>query len=121
MTTKKTIADLLEELDRIKLKQRVLSEAIEYLSKFISTDSYSPQSGIASPVDQGIVPEDVIEEVRDDLEVLRIRLQADAAELTHHPVPGKKATTKKKKATTKKKKASRRAPPKRRNSSGKKT
>lgn len=119
MTTKKTIADLLEDLNRLRLKQAVLGEAIEYLSKFISTDSYTPLNGIASPVDQGIIPEGVVEEVRDVLQVMKAEMEDQISELTGRPVSGKKATLKKK-TSTRKKKVSRRAPPKRRKSSAKK-
>lgn len=124
MSTKRTVGEVLKDLERLQLKGAVLHEAIEHLAKFVVTDSYEPKQGISSPLSVDVVPQDVIEEVRDELFVMRMRFETESLALKDHFVAGtvrkqtpkkktaKKTTTKKKAIT--KKKAAKRAPPKRR-------
>lgn len=125
MSTHMTVGEVLEAVQHHRLKQSVVTEVIEYLNRFIATDSHVPKDGIASPISSDVIPSDVVEEVRDELYILKIKMEKEVLEMTTKPVsalPRKKAGAKKKvavrKATKKAtKKAAKRSPPTRRKSS----
>lgn len=107
-----TVGDTIEKVNRLQLKQAVLDEAIQFLAQFIATDSFEPKNGIASPLSGDVIPQDVIEEVKDELFGERVKLETQILELKGQAVSGsvKKAPIKKAPA----KKVAKRSPPKRR-------
>lgn len=84
--TRKTVGEVILEIERLRLKQAVVSEADKFLSQFVSTDSYEPDKGISSPVTAGVVPQEVIEEVRFELEVMRNECALQISELSGHTI-----------------------------------
>jgi len=124
MTKKLTVGEILDEVNKLELKRAVFFEVDRFLSKFIRTDSHIPDVGMLSPITTGVIAEDVIEEVKDELLVRQLeytmqieKLKGQTTTTTKKTATRKRATVRK---TTTKKKAGRRAPPKRRKSSGKK-
>ena len=107
-----TVGDTIEKVNRLCLKQAVLDEAIRYLAQFIATDSCEPSQGINSPLGGDVIPQDVIEEVKDEFFVERVKLETKILELKGQAIAGaaKKAPVKK---------AIKRSPPKRRRPSAK--
>lgn len=81
----KTVGDIIEKLQDLERKRAVYEDVHAFLSRFVSTDSYTPTKGIRSPIGgEDVVPEEtisvVIEEVEEllrevdgDMEVLRTR------------------------------------------------
>ena len=64
--TKNTVGRALQEIDHLRWKQVVVDEALAYLGQFVSTDSYEPSTGIASPFSPGVAPQELIGEVMDE-------------------------------------------------------
>lgn len=111
-----TVGDTIEKVGRLQLKQAVLDEAIQYLAQFVASDSYEPAKGISSPLSGDVIPQDVVEEVRDELSAERVKLEAEILELKGQAIVGVSRKAPAKKVT---KKVTKRAPPKRRNSRAK--
>lgn len=84
--TRTTVGEAISEIERLRLKKAVVNEVDKFLSQFVSSDSYEPDKGIASPVSAGVVPQDVIEEVRFELGVWRDECTLEAEELLSYPV-----------------------------------
>jgi hypothetical protein len=116
MSTKRTVGETLKELEHLSLKQAVLDEVNEYLAQFIATDSYEPTKGISSPLSADVIPQEVIEEVKDELTVKRVEYETKIQELKGQPVSAAAKAVRKKAPA---KKATRKAPPKRRKTSAK--
>jgi hypothetical protein len=108
MPEPKTVGEVIKEVEQLELKWTVLQEIQTFLAQFISTDTHQPKSGIASSVGtHDIVPEKVIQEVKDELEILAIEVKHQAVTLEARPLSkGNSKVTKK---------------PLRRKASGKKT
>jgi hypothetical protein len=115
MKKKLTVGEALEEVGRLQLKQAVRDELVEFLGQFIATDSFEPTKGIASPISGDVVPQDVIEEVRDEILKAKADDEKEIRGLKGQSIAGVTRTVKK--APTKK--ATKRPPPKRRKPSGK--
>jgi len=110
MKKKLTVGEALEEVGRLQLKQAVTTELVEYLRQFISTDSFEPTKGIASTNSADVVPQDIIEEVRDELLASQKEAENQIRELKGQSIAGAPRTTKKAPV----KKAPRKVPPKKR-------
>jgi hypothetical protein len=120
MTKKLTVGETIEAVSRLQLKQAVLDELVEFLGQFIPTDSFEPTKGIASPISSDVVPQDVIEEVKDELLATKAGVEKEIKGLKGQSIAGTKAAKKapvKKKVT--KRPPAKRPPPKRRKPSGK--
>ena len=85
----RTIGEVIEAVYHLQLKGAVLSEAIEHLSKFIARDSYVPSRGLVAPVGSDVIPQEIIEEVRDELVKLQAGIVEEADKLTRVSLPGK--------------------------------
>ncbi len=83
-----TIGDVIESIRRLQLKLAVMDETLNYLTTFVATDSHEPKSGIASPIGGDVVPQDVIEEVRDDYVKQRSAVEAEIEKLRGKRLPG---------------------------------
>jgi hypothetical protein len=120
MSTNMTVGEVLVAVQRHREKQAVFEELIEFLNRFIPSDAYQPKDGIASPITHDVIGPDILDEVKDELFVMKIRAETDVLEMTGKPVSGlvkKKAP--RKKAGTKKKAPRKKAPSRRRTTRGK--
>lgn len=126
MTEIKTVGEILEEANRLHLKQAVRDELVEFLTQFIPTDAHEPTKGLSSSVSADVVPSEIVEEVRDELLSQKAEVEKQIKGLMGHSVSSAKAKSKRKapikKVPTKKvptKKAPRKAPIKRRKTNAK--
>ena len=110
MPDPKTVGEVIKSVQQLELKFEVLREDQRFLEQFISTDTHQPKTGIASSTgSHEVVPEEVIQEVKDEIEVMGIEIKHQAVTLEARPLSKGKG-----KVPTKKK-------PPRRKKSGKKT
>jgi hypothetical protein len=111
MPDPKTVGEVIKSVQQLELKHEVLLEVQRFLEQFISTDTHQPKTGIGSSTgSHEVVPESVIQEVKDEIEVMGIEIKHQAVTLEARPVSKGKG-----KVPTKPKK------PPRRKKSGKKT
>ncbi len=116
MTKKLTVGETIEKVNRLQLKQGVMDVLAEYLAQFIPTDSYEPSKGLSTQVSAAVVPQDMIEEVRDEILATKASIEKKIKGLKGQSIVVTTRATKK--APTKKKVVEKslvkRPPPKRR-------
>jgi hypothetical protein len=112
----KTYEEIFEAVSQLELKEAVYTEVSTFLDRFLTTDTHTPEQGIASPVRPWeVVPEDMIHEVKDEVSQICDNIQAEIRKLKGLKLNGAP------KRSTKSTKAKRKAPQrKRRKSSGSK-
>ena len=89
--THKTVGDIIDKLHNLERKRAVYEDVHAFLSKFVSTDSYTPTKGIRSPIGgEDVVPEGAIAEVIEEMEELLREVDDEVEVLRTRPTKSSK-------------------------------
>lgn len=98
--TNPTVGEMIERIQQQDLRHEVYAHLVEHLAQFISTDTHEPKHGIVSQI-TGVVPEETIQSVKDELEILATDIKTEALKLRNNVVSDKRRTNVKKTAKAK--------------------
>ena len=92
----KTIGEILQQLAALEMRGTVYKQVSAFLDRFISTDTFTPKEGIASPVKPyDTVPEETVQAVKDAVELTIVEIQAEVEKILGKNLPVNTAVIKK--------------------------
>lgn len=110
----KTVGEILASIADLEHRSSVYQELVNFLGRFVSSDSHTPTKGIHSIGPEDAVPEEAIEQVQEELREVLKKIDMQVKKFKAHKLSGgskspKKTTTRRKRSAPKRKKVRKKA------------